>query len=111
MVVNETIAALGLGILSLLLAIQGIITLYLMLYTWMRPDRLEAARSPKNFAEPILRFTALLPARHEEAVIAQTIDRVCHTRYPAELIEVVVICEAGDTVTVCLQERLGRPRA
>jgi cellulose synthase/poly-beta-1,6-N-acetylglucosamine synthase-like glycosyltransferase len=105
---NATIAALGLGILSLVLAIQGIITLYLMLYTWMRPDRLEAARSPKNFAEPLLRFTALLPARHEEAVIAQTIERVCHTQYPAELIEVVVICEAGDTETIAEATRAAR---
>jgi cellulose synthase/poly-beta-1,6-N-acetylglucosamine synthase-like glycosyltransferase len=105
---NETIAALGIGILSLLLAIQGIITLYLMLYTWMRPDRLEAARSPKNFAEPLLSFTALLPARHEEAVIAQTIEKVCHTRYPSELIEVVVICEAGDTGTIAEATRAAR---
>ena len=102
----DTIAALGLGILSLLLAIQGIITLYLMLYTWMRPDRLEAARSPKNFAEPLHSFTALLPARHEEAVIAQTIERVCHTRYPSDLLEVVVICEAGDTETIAEANRV-----
>ena len=104
----NTYGSIALGILSLLLAIQGIITLYLMLYTWMRPDRLERARSPKNFAEPLLKFTALLPARHEQAVIAQTIERVCHTRYPAELIEVVVICEAGDTETIAEAARAAK---
>ncbi|MGA7672457.1 MAG: glycosyltransferase [Nitrolancea sp.] len=97
-----------LGILSLLLAAQGIVTLYLMLFTWMRPERLERARSPRRFLEPTLRFTALLPARHEEAVIAQTIRRVCTTRYPAELLEVFVICEAGDYGTIAEAERAAR---
>ena len=64
----NTYGWMAIGILSLLVAVQGIITLYLMLYTWMRPERLEEARSPKNFAAPMLKFTALLPARHEQAV-------------------------------------------
>jgi cellulose synthase/poly-beta-1,6-N-acetylglucosamine synthase-like glycosyltransferase len=104
----NTYGSLALGVLSLLLAVQGIVTLYLMLYTWMRPDRLEQARSPKNFAEPTLKFTALLPARHEQEVIAHTINRVCSTTYPTELIEVVVICEAGDTETIAEAARVAR---
>ncbi len=97
-----------LGILSLLLAAQGVVTLYLMLFTWMRPERLERARSPRHFLDPKLRFTALLPARHEEAVIAQTVRRVCTTTYPAELLEVIVICEAGDYGTIAEAERAAR---
>jgi len=104
----NTYGWMAIGILSLLLAVQGIITLYLMLYTWMRPERLEEARSPKNFAAPMLKFTALLPARHEQAVIAHTIDRVCSTSYPKELIEVVVICEASDTETIAEASRAAR---
>ncbi len=94
-----------LAVLSLLLAVQGLVTLYLMLYTWMRPDRLERARSPRHFAEPTLKFTALLPARHEEAVIAHTIQRVCSSHYPSELVEVIVICEQGDVGTIAEAER------
>jgi cellulose synthase/poly-beta-1,6-N-acetylglucosamine synthase-like glycosyltransferase len=87
-------------LLSFFLTTQGAITLYLMLYTWWQPRRLAAAASPVTFLPPTLRFTAILPARHEEAVIAGTIARVWAANYPRELLEVVLVCEQGDTGTI-----------
>ena len=83
-------------VLSIALACQGGFTLYLMLYTWWQPERQAQTRSPEVFAAPTLRFTALLPARHEQEVIAETINRVWGADYPHELLEIVVICERGD---------------
>src|SRR5919198_3218740 len=88
------------AVLSLVLACQGAFTLYLMLYTWWRPERLSTTRSPSTYERPRLRFTALVPAREEQEVIAETIARVWSVNYPRELLEVVVICERSDQATI-----------
>jgi 4-amino-4-deoxy-L-arabinose transferase-like glycosyltransferase len=47
-----------------------------------------------------LRFTLLLPARHEEKVIAQTIRQMARIDYPPELMEVIIVCEVKDRGTI-----------
>ena len=91
--------------LSLALAAQGAFTLYLMLYTWVRPKRLVSTRSPREYLPPRSSFTAILPARHEQEVIAQTVRRVWETDYPKELLEVVVVCEHADAETIAEARR------
>lgn len=90
----------GLVVFSLMLSLQAAYTVYIMLYTWDRPDAYEAAKAPRIFRVPQKSFTVLLPARHEEDVIQQTIERVVRANYPAKLLEIVVICEAGDRGTI-----------
>ncbi len=85
---------------SILVAIQAGYTVYLMIYTWDQPEAYAAAAAPATFAPPALTFTVLLPARHEEEVIQQTIQRVASASYPADKVEIIVICEAGDTGTI-----------
>lgn len=87
-------------VFSIVVSIQAAYTLYLMLYTWDQPDVFQQARAPEEFLPPQLSFTVLLPARHEEEVIQQTIARVAAAHYPRELLEAVVICEASDTGTI-----------
>ena len=88
----------GLVFFSVLVTLQSAYTLYLTLYTWDRP--LAEARAPEHFLPPMLSFTVMLPARHEEAVIATTIERVVRANYPARLIQVLVICSADDDGTI-----------
>jgi cellulose synthase/poly-beta-1,6-N-acetylglucosamine synthase-like glycosyltransferase len=90
----------GAILFSLAVTLQAAYTVYLMLYTWDQPDELRAASVPSSFEPPKLTFTVLLPARHEEEVIQQTIERVLSANYPAEFLETMVICEAGDTGTI-----------
>jgi cellulose synthase/poly-beta-1,6-N-acetylglucosamine synthase-like glycosyltransferase len=71
-----------------------------MLYAWEHPARLAATAGPRSFVPPRLSFTVLLPARHEEAVIFQTIKRVVAANYPAHLLEIAVICHADDEGTI-----------
>jgi glycosyltransferase XagB len=95
-------------IAALVLCAQSLFSLYLMLYSWEYPERLEASRAPKSFSAPHFSFTALLPARHEEAVIYETIQRVWAANYPSHLLEVVVICHSDDTGTIAEAERAVR---
>ncbi|MGY0060361.1 glycosyltransferase [Streptomyces sp. LZ34] len=95
-----SIIYLGLVLVSVLLTIQSAHVLYLMLYTWDRADAERKARAPDTFVRPRLSFSVLLPARHEEDVIQTTIERVVRADYPAELLEVFVICSQDDTGTI-----------
>jgi glycosyltransferase XagB len=88
---------------SVLVTIQSAHTLYLTLYTWDRPP--SEAQAPDSFRPPSLSFTVMLPARHEEAVIKTTIGRFAEMNYPAELIQVLVICSADDHGTITEAER------
>jgi len=85
---------------SLLLTIQSVYTLYIMLYTWDRPEASQMAKAPAHFRPPQKSFTVMLPARHEEDVIQTTIERVVQANYPKSLLEVVVICSVDDTGTI-----------
>ena len=92
----------GLVFFSVLVTLQSAYTLYLTLYTWDRPPA--EARAPEHFLPPMLSFTVMLPARHEEAVIATTIERVVRANYPARLIQVLVICSVDDDGTIAEAE-------
>ena len=91
-------------ILSILLTIQSTYTLYLMLYTWDRPEAYKRAKAPFRFVPPQKSFTVMLPARHEEDVIQTTIERVVRANYPKDLLEIVVICKTDDEGTISKAE-------
>jgi cellulose synthase/poly-beta-1,6-N-acetylglucosamine synthase-like glycosyltransferase len=91
--------------IALLLFAQSLFSLYLMLYSWEHPERLEQSGGPRLLLPPQLSFTVLLPARHEEMVIFETIRRVWAADYPKELLEVVVICHADDAGTIAEAQR------
>ncbi len=92
-------------VISLGLFAQSLHAIYLMLYSWEYPERLASSRGPKRFSPPALSFTVLLPARHEEAVIRETIMRIAAANYPPELLEIAVICHADDLGTIAVAER------
>lgn len=87
-------------LISLFLSIQAALSLYLMLYTWGRPERLKESSGPDQFIEPEASFSVLLPARREEKVIYETIQRVWNANYPNDLLELVVICHDSDVDTI-----------
>jgi len=89
-------------LVSILVTLQSAHTLYLTLYAWNRPQ--SEALGPVLFRPPNLSFTVMLPARHEEAVIKATIGRVANAKYPAHLIQVLVICSADDVTTISKAE-------
>ncbi|MCL4552615.1 MAG: glycosyltransferase [Candidatus Marsarchaeota archaeon] len=96
-------------VLSAVMSAQSVFRLYMMLYGWREPDQLLEAQSRKHYAPPQKSFTVLLPARHEERVIQQTIARIYNSNYPKELLDIIVICESGDTGTIeKVNEKIGQ---
>jgi cellulose synthase/poly-beta-1,6-N-acetylglucosamine synthase-like glycosyltransferase len=85
---------------SATLTIQAAASLYMMIYTWDQPSAGVAAQAPETFTAPEHSFTVLLPARHEEKVIQNTIRRIAQTNYPSALLQIIVICSADDTSTI-----------
>lgn len=83
------------------LMLQGSLALFFMMYAWEVPERVEANRAPIKFSDPHHSFTVLLPARHEELVIADTIRSAAAIDYPEDKKEVLVLVnEDGDEETV-----------
>lgn len=87
-------------ILSIAITAQSLFTLVGMMYAWDEPERIEKNRSPKEFTKPQHSFTAIIPALHEENVIAETIRAVSAIDYPEELKEVIVVCRSDDNATI-----------
>ncbi len=96
---------------SLTLAAQSAYSAALMLYAWEDEETLQKNRVPTTFEPPCHRFTLLLPARHEEAVIQETIQRMVELNYPRELVQVLVVIEANDHGTIAeVNTKLNRLR-
>jgi len=93
-----------LTICSLLLATQSAYSAVLMLYAWENEERHNRNSVPRRYEPPRLRFTLLLPARHEEAVIQETILRMVNLNYPRDFVQILVVIEASDTGTIAKVE-------
>ncbi len=87
-------------LVSVALFAQATWSTLLLLHIWNEPRPSASPGRPKVDLPPKFRFSLLLPARHEERVIAQTIRQVLSTNYPVDLFEVIVICEQSDTATI-----------
>jgi cellulose synthase/poly-beta-1,6-N-acetylglucosamine synthase-like glycosyltransferase len=83
-------------IMTVILLPQGIFTIYWMTYTWVHPQRFEKSGAPKQYEVPRYSFTALLPARKEEAVIYDTIMSVNNIDYPEHLKETLILVRDED---------------
>ncbi|MGA2284861.1 MAG: glycosyltransferase [Dehalococcoidia bacterium] len=92
------------GIILLLISLglfsQAIYSNLLLVYAWDKPGRVESRGGPEALLPPRLRFTLLVPARHEEQVIAQTIQQVARIDYPPDLMEIIIVCERNDRGTI-----------
>lgn len=87
-------------IISLLLIVQSAFNISWMLYAWDDPQAVKDHRSPEKFTKPFYSFTALLPARHEEEVIGDTIKSIANLKYPQYMTEILVICRSDDEATI-----------
>lgn len=96
---------------SILIGVQAAYTDILMLYAWEDKKRNALSHVQLPFEKPHFSFTILLPARHEEAVIQDTIQRVVDLNYPWELKQIIVIVEGSDLGTIAqATERISQLR-
>ncbi len=75
---------------SLAMAAIAAATLWWMLHAWRTPTTLAATGFPVRGEEPRLSFSLIVPARHEEAVLAATLERMMRLDHPDYEVLVVV---------------------
>ncbi|MFY0408173.1 glycosyltransferase [Solicola sp. PLA-1-18] len=84
--------------ISLLLTVIAFTTLWWMLHAWSTPDRLQSTRFSRRVSpDDLPRMSLLVPARHEEAVLGHTLDRLAATSY--EDVEILAIIGHDDPGT------------
>ncbi len=76
------LVALGILVLSLVLTAVALATLWWMLHAWRTPDTMAATGFGAVDLEPALSFSLLVPARHEEAVLDATLERLATLDHP-----------------------------
>jgi cellulose synthase/poly-beta-1,6-N-acetylglucosamine synthase-like glycosyltransferase len=82
------------------LMLQGAFSIYWMLYAWEDAETIEKNAAPKEYSNPLYSFSAILPARHEEQVIGDTIRAINAIDYPQHLKQIVVVCRNDDHATM-----------
>ncbi|BBX68527.1 glycosyltransferase [Mycolicibacterium psychrotolerans] len=86
-----------LSVISVLLFVVAATTLWWMLHAWRSPEALAATGFRRRSAGRPRSFSLLLPARHEQDVLGDTIDALARLDHP--LYEVIVIIGHDDPET------------
>ena len=94
---GSAVGLIALVSLSFALAAVAMTTLAWMLHAWRSPQHLEATGFADSSSMPTLSFSLLVPARHEEEVLGDTIDTLAQLDHPA--FEVVAIIGHDDPGT------------
>src|SRR5690349_12779503 len=86
--------------ITVLMTAQAIFNLRLRLFIWENPEQAWLNHAPTNYCQHELSFSILLPARHEERVYRETIEKVYNLNYPKELLQIIAICREDDPGTI-----------
>ena len=105
MIANVVLAGF-LIVLSLLLFAVSATTLWWMLHAWRSPDVMAMTAFNRRPGPPQLSFSLLVPARHEEAVLGETLDRLAALDHPDY--EVLAIIGHDDAGTRAVAEEAAR---
>lgn len=95
----------ALVLVSLLLTAVAVSTLWWMLHAWRSKDNLKGTSFSDQPLAPSHTFTLLVPGRHEEEVMGQTLDRLATQDHPG--FEIIAIVGHDDPGT----ERVAREAA
>lgn len=98
--VLASILAMAITSVSLVYLFQSFFNLYLMLYVWEDARELRSNQAPSEYANPELRFSLIVPARDEAAVIADTLEGINQIKYPLGMVETLVVCRRDDQPTI-----------
>src|ERR1051326_1872967 len=88
------------ALMSSLMAAQAIFNIRLRLFIWETPEHAWLNRVPTENRDPQRSFTILLPARHEEGVYRETIQKIYDLNYPKERLQIIAICREDDPGTI-----------
>ena len=92
--------AIFVALLTVGITAQAIFNIRLRMFIWEDPRHAWLNRAPDVYREPRLSFTILLPARHEQDVYRETIQKVYDLNYPKDLMQIIAICREDDPETI-----------
>ncbi|MEW1836296.1 glycosyltransferase family 2 protein [Microbacterium sp. NPDC079995] len=99
--VGEWFGYSGIIALALVLTAIAVTTLWWMLHAWRSADDLRATQFSASPRPSRHRFTLLVPGRHEEEVMGQTLDRLAQQDHPDfEIIAIVGHDDPGTELVV-----------
>src|SRR5436305_4900532 len=87
-------------LIILFMTAQALFNIRLRLFIWELPEHAWLNHAPTVYRDPCLAFTIMLPARHEEDVYQETIQKVYDLNYPKELLQIIAICSDDDVGTI-----------
>jgi cellulose synthase/poly-beta-1,6-N-acetylglucosamine synthase-like glycosyltransferase len=93
---------------SVFFVVFSAITLWWTMHAWRTPETLASTRFPDPDGGHELSFSLLLPARHEEAVLEQTVENLFRSTH--ENFEVIIIVGHDDPGTAAVARRLAERR-
>ncbi len=96
--------AVVISVVAVTLLVASLANIAWMLHYWRDDDASTVLSFPKPFADTTLHFSLLVPARHEEAVLERTLDRLLRSDHPE--FEVIVIVGDDDPATRAVAERV-----
>src|SRR5215471_16827600 len=85
---------------SVILTVFAAVTLWWTMHAWRTPETLAATRFPEPDGAHALFFSLLVPARHEEAVLEQTVLRLLESTHRGYEIIIIVGHDDPDTAEV-----------
>ncbi|GLY08404.1 hypothetical protein Acsp01_87830 [Actinoplanes sp. NBRC 101535] len=89
---------------SVVLSAFAAITLWWTMHAWRTPETLAATRFAEPDGDHKLTFSLLLPARHEQAVLEHTVDRLLRSTHQGY--EIIIIVGHDDPDTAAVAERI-----
>ncbi|EFH87166.1 glycosyltransferase [Ktedonobacter racemifer] len=87
-------------LIAFIMAVQAIFNIRLRLFIWETPEHAWLNSAPTVYLDPCLTFTILLPARHEEEVLRETMQKIYDLNYPKDLLQIIAICREDDPNTI-----------
>jgi cellulose synthase/poly-beta-1,6-N-acetylglucosamine synthase-like glycosyltransferase len=91
---------------SVILSAFAAVTLWWTMHAWRTPETLAATRFARPDGEQHLTFSLLVPARHEQAVLEHTVQRLLRSTH--EGFEIIVVVGHDDPETAEVAHRVAR---
>jgi glycosyltransferase XagB len=98
-----------LGLFALVLTAIAVTSLWWMLHAWRTPASLLATGFPTSQTVPQHSFSLIVPARHEQAVLGATLERLAGSHHPRFEVLAVVGDDDPDTRVVAEQAATRHP--
>ena len=98
-----------LGLFALVLTMIAVTSLWWMLHAWRTPASLLATGFPTSATDPAHSFSLIVPARHEQAVLGATLERLAGSHHPRFEVLAVVGDDDPDTRVVAEEAAARHP--